>query len=109
MTSTARLAVRRKERISHTDMFDVHTCACPTPCPFRRQRDLARQNEMAERERQTQELLKSCEVGDSGCVGTSGSIHVHTKRDSSGTCLATLKLVGHSPSRCQAVLSPCQC
>lgn len=31
----------------------------------RRAREAARQNEMAERERRTQELLKSCEVG--GC------------------------------------------
>lgn len=37
----------------------THVC-CSFCC--RRQREIARQNEMAERERQTQELLKSCEV-----------------------------------------------
>jgi hypothetical protein len=37
-------------------------CRVRLICCCRRQREVTRQNEMAERERQTQELLKSCEV-----------------------------------------------
>lgn len=59
-------------------------CCVPFICCCRRQREVTRQNEMAERERQTQELLKSCEVSVLGTSMAFGSwgvgvlLHVHS-------------------------------
>lgn len=64
-------------------------------CCCRRQRELTRQNEMAERERQTQELLKSCEVsvlGTSTAVGRVGVLGCWAMCTRPGGCCVAQQL-----------------